>query len=56
VLSRVEWRPQDARERENVARYLLQFVDQAKLNERVRAHVVRMFDASLSLSLFEVRS
>ena len=56
VLSRVEWRPQDARERENVAGYFLQFVDQAKLNERVRAHVVRMFDASLSLSLFEVRS
>ena len=56
VLSRIEWRPQDARERENVAGYLHQLVDQAKLNERVRAHMTRMFDASHSLSLFEVRS
>jgi hypothetical protein len=56
LLSRIEWQPQDARERENVARYLHHFVDQAKLNERVHAHVVRMYDASHSLSLSEVQS
>lgn len=56
VLSRAQWGPQDAREREHVAEHLHQFLDQAKLNERVNAHVVRMFYASPSMSLFEVRS
>jgi hypothetical protein len=56
ALSRVEWREQGPIERENVARYLQQFVDGAKLNERVRAHIVRMFSAAQPQALTGVRS
>lgn len=55
VLSRIEWREQEPEERENVARYLHQIADGAKLNERVRAHIVRMFSAAQSQALFGVR-
>jgi len=56
ALTRIEWREQEPKERENVALYLQQFVDGAKLNERVRAHIVRMFSAAQSQAISGVRS
>lgn len=56
TLSRIEWREQGATDRETVARFLRQIVDQSKLNERVHAHVVRMISAVQSQALFGVRS
>ncbi len=56
VLSRIEWREQEPREQETVTRYLQQMADQAKLNERVRAHMARMLSAAHSQALFGVQS
>jgi hypothetical protein len=56
ALPQIQWREPDARERENVARCLRELIDGAKLNERVRAHVIRMYSAARSLTLSEVRS
>jgi hypothetical protein len=55
ALPRIVWREQEGREREIVARDFHQMADQAKLNERVRAHVVRMFSAAKPQALFGVR-
>ena len=54
-MSRIEWREQEAGEREIVARRFHQMLDQAKLNEKARAHVIRMFSSARSLALFGVR-
>jgi len=56
VLSQIQWREPDAAERENVARCLRDLVDRAKLNERVRGHLIRMYSAARSLANYEVRS
>jgi hypothetical protein len=56
ALPRVDWRQQQARERDNVARYLHLIVDQSKLNERVRAHVIRMLTAAQPQAIAGVRS
>jgi len=55
VLQRVEWRPQEPRERETVAGYLGQHMDQAQLSEKVRAHMIRMYNAAQSQALYGVR-
>ncbi len=56
ALPQVDWRQQQARERDNVARYLHLIVDQSKLNERVRAHVIRMLTAAQPQAIAGVRS
>jgi hypothetical protein len=56
VLSQIQWREPEAAERENVARCLRDLVDRAKLNERVRGHLIRMYSAARSLAISEVRS
>ena len=55
VLSEIQWREPETTERENVARCLRELIDRAKLNERVLAHVTRMYSASRSLAISEVR-
>jgi len=55
ALSQMQWREPKATERENVARCLREMIDQAKLNERVRTHVIRMYSATRSLALSEVQ-
>ena len=56
ALSQIQWREPEATERENIATRLRELIDQAKLNERVRAHVIRMYSAARSLAISEVRS
>jgi hypothetical protein len=56
ALSQIQWREPEAAERENVAICLRALIDGAKLNERVRTHVIRMYSAARSLALSEVRS
>lgn len=55
ALSQIQWREPEAAERENIARCLRDLIDRAKLNERVRAHVIRMYSAVRSLAIAEVR-
>jgi hypothetical protein len=55
ALSEIQWREPEATERENVARCLRELIDRAKLNERVQAHVIRMYSAAQSLAISEVR-
>lgn len=56
ALPQSQWREPNAQERESVARCLRELIDRAKLNERVRTHVIRMYSAARSLALSEVRS
>jgi hypothetical protein len=56
ALPKIQWREPEAAERENVARCFRELIDRAKLNERVRAHVIRMYSAARSLAISEVRS
>ena len=56
ALPQIRWREQGARERENVTRGVQQLISQAKLDERVRAHVLRMFSAVQPQALFGVGS
>jgi hypothetical protein len=55
ALSQIQWREPEERDRENVASCLRELIDRAKLNERVRAHVLRMYSAAQPLALCEVR-
>ena len=55
MLSEIQWHEPEATERENVASCFRELIERAKLNERVRAHVIRMYSAAPSLVIAEVR-
>lgn len=55
LLSRVEWRQQKAKDHEIVARCLHELMEQAHLNDRVRAHMIRMYVETQSLAIAGVQ-
>jgi len=55
LLPQVDWRPQKAADHENVTLRLRELVDRTHLNERVRAHMIRMYAATQSQAIAGVR-
>lgn len=56
VQQQMEWRQQESGERERVSQCVHQLLTQAQLNDRVNAHVRRMYASSLWQSIPEVTS
>lgn len=55
VLAQTEWREPEATERDSVTRCFNGLLDRAKLDDRVRAHIIRMYSTTRSFVLTEVR-